>query len=350
MSKIIESAPASRTGALNLVCGSGGSRAILGCAGAILACHLSGIRKWNTIGGSSGGSIAAILFASGMHPAEVARHAIEIDFSDMLTRHSSYLGLLRALIMKYRYDHTRPIKGVFSSEKMQAFINERVPTWPENFWTIAVVANSRYLFTAGGVYKCEIDGTHKLIAQAPPDAGAVIAGSCAVPGFIDAVPYQDVHLHDGAIGFDGRCPVSVLKDHFAYPPSSIVACDVGEDGIKNAAVIRTLWKLACSGGKCGTFNGTDPDTSGGVILLPAGPVGFHSLKFSLSANDKWQGLLAGFTGAIDPLTRAGLLSGNNLYLASFIRDLYQDLRSTRSGRKELADKMRRLLTNEGMFC
>src|SRR5271155_1553133 len=121
MSDIINNAaPGATQQELNLVCGSGGSRAILGCAGAILACHLSGIKKWNTIGGSSGGAIAAVLLASGMHPVEVAHKAIEIDFADMLTRQTGILGVMYAFLMKYRYDKTRPIKGVFSTEKLQS--------------------------------------------------------------------------------------------------------------------------------------------------------------------------------------------------------------------------------------
>src|SRR5574341_26558 len=96
-------APLTHAHMANLVCGAGGSRAILGSAGAIIACHLAGIDKWRSIGGASGGSIPTVLLAGGVHPARVLRLTIETDFSSKLTRHASPIRILLTYFLKDNY-------------------------------------------------------------------------------------------------------------------------------------------------------------------------------------------------------------------------------------------------------
>src|SRR3990167_6337629 len=96
----------------HLVCGSGGSRAVLGSAGAILGCHLAGINNWRSIGGVSGVSLPTVMLAAGLPPTKIVRTAIEIDFSGLLTRHAGLLQVLLAYCRKDRNEKLLPRKGV----------------------------------------------------------------------------------------------------------------------------------------------------------------------------------------------------------------------------------------------
>jgi predicted acylesterase/phospholipase RssA len=331
----------------NLVCGSGGSRAILGGSGAILTCHLAGIRNWQTIGGASGGSIPTALLASGMSPAELVRCAIDIDFASLLTRKASWFRLMIALMLKYRYDETRPVKGVFGTRRMEDYINSRIPAWPKNFWTVAMDGKDRIIFTANGVFRRTPSNLVTQISTAPPSVGTAVCASCAVPGILDAVKYQDTHLFDGALGDDGRVPIDVLKQHYSADPSSIVACDVGEDSVKNSKLIRFLWKFWCRN-DC-QIEANDPDTSGGLILLQPTPVSFHALRFSLSPDMKWQAVMNGVVGAINPLCERGFLQGHALDIARNVEARYAELLQRRLKTGQLAVLSEQLLADNGLL-
>ncbi|HMP52714.1 MAG TPA: hypothetical protein PKD05_14265, partial [Candidatus Melainabacteria bacterium] len=54
----------------HLVLGAGGSKAILASTGAIAAFELCGWNDWETIGGVSGGSVPAALYAHGTRAKE----------------------------------------------------------------------------------------------------------------------------------------------------------------------------------------------------------------------------------------------------------------------------------------
>ena len=64
------------TPSLHLVCGSGGSRAILAGTGAILALNVAGHKKFHSVGGISGGSIPTALLALGMDSKELTRFCL----------------------------------------------------------------------------------------------------------------------------------------------------------------------------------------------------------------------------------------------------------------------------------
>ncbi|HEY9715443.1 MAG TPA: patatin-like phospholipase family protein, partial [Chroococcales cyanobacterium] len=151
----------------NLVCSSGGSRAILGSAGAIVAIDHAGIKDLDTIGGVSGGSVTTALFAGGYDAKTTLKLAIDIDFSSKLTRHGSILRVLVAYFMKGRFERTRPRKGVLSSEKLGTYIDSMVPVWPKGYWTMAVVGDNQMLFTEKGVFEITPDGQVTVISSKP---------------------------------------------------------------------------------------------------------------------------------------------------------------------------------------
>src|SRR6185295_6194499 len=108
----------------HLVGGGGGSRAILALSGLIFALYKAGFdfKKLKTIGGISGGAIPTLMLASGMSPGRIVMTAVDVDFASQLTRHSSYLVLIYSMIMKERYETTRPLAAVFSTEKVADYI------------------------------------------------------------------------------------------------------------------------------------------------------------------------------------------------------------------------------------
>jgi len=334
---------------LNLVCGSGGSRAILGSAGTILACHLAGIDKWNSIGGASGGSIPSVMLAGGQHPAKIVRFSIDIDFSSLLTRRASLAGLLVAYVMKGRYEKTRPLKGVLGSEKVGDFIESYVPEWPDNYWTVAVAGNEQILFTADGVFAYGDNGRGcmRVLSDQPAPVGLAIRASCAVPGIIDAVHYRDLWLFDGALSVDGRCPAGIVTRHFGQQPESIVACDVGEDGSKTTKRLEGIWKAVCGSG-C-ISQEPDPDLTQTILIAPHVNT-FRSLQFKLSADQKFEAVMAGLLTGVAVLEEAGLLTGERLKKAQCIVKGFEAIQGLDLGTEgELATKLQALLTGHDLY-
>src|SRR5439155_25853295 len=119
---------------------------------------------------------------AGLTPAELVRCAVGIDYTSLLIRRKSWVQLMVALLLKYRYERTRPLKGVFGTQRLEDFINSKVPVWPENFWTVAMDGNDLILFTAGGVFRRTAPGAITKIADTPPSVGTAVCASCAVPG------------------------------------------------------------------------------------------------------------------------------------------------------------------------
>ncbi len=116
---------------MHLVFGSGGTKAILAGAGAVLAIHTTGLKSWRSIGGASGGSIIAALFARDVSVKQVLHLACETDFSKLVTARTGLVGRLWAFLRKYRYEKVRPVKGVFSHESLRQLVDRYVPAWPE---------------------------------------------------------------------------------------------------------------------------------------------------------------------------------------------------------------------------
>jgi len=119
---------------MNLVCGAGGSRAILGSSGAILACHFAGISDWRTVGGASGGSIPTVLLAAGYTPKDIAHYCIDIDYSALLTRHGGIMKVVSAYFFKDTfYRLARPKHGLFGSEKIVSSSMRSCPNGRRSF-------------------------------------------------------------------------------------------------------------------------------------------------------------------------------------------------------------------------
>lgn len=345
-------APAAALQDHNLVGGAGGSRAILATSGAILACHQAGLANWNSLGGASGGSIPTVMLAAGVHPTNIVRMTIDLDFASKLTRHGSLVKVLLAYIMKDRYEKTRPRKGVLASDKLGEFIDSLAPTWPANYWTVAAVGKSQWLFKADGVYEYSEDSCRKISGPVP--VGLAIRASCAVPGIIDAVPFtldgKVLYLFDGALGIDGRCPVGIVRRTLKQPAERIIACDVGEEKKgKMDQRIRRLWKLVCGEG-CLPEPGSDtPRYSQGTVLIRPPATSVRSLQFTLTRDQKWEAVMSGFASAVAELETVGLLSGLRLDNAKEIGRSFQAILQEELPEGELAARTEKLLTGYALY-
>ena len=295
----------------HLVCGAGGSRAILANAGALAAFEIAGITEFETLGGISGGSIPPVLKAAGLSCAELLRFAIDVDFSSLVPRHATPISTIIAFLLKDRFEYTRPKKGVLSSDKLGAFIDKKVPVWPKNFWTMAVVAKTQILFTADGVYQYLSNGQKRVISDTPAPVGLAIRASCAVPGIIDSVPYKGRHLFDGALSWDGQCPVGIVTRHFGGQPQDIIACDVGSEKGRFEKFKEKLWMMLC-GGHCVEHRGPKSIIPKAVTMLKPNVWSVRSLQFHLTLDQKWQAVMSGFQEAVIELANAGLIEGERL--------------------------------------
>lgn len=293
----------------HLVCGAGGSRAILSGAGAVMACHIAGIEKWDTLGGISGGSIPTVAYAAGIDPADLMQLTVDVDFSSLVPRHATPLHTVLAFLLRDRFEYTRPKKGVLSSDNLGHFIEGIVKEWPKNFWTMAVVARTQILFTSDGVYQYLKNGDVRVLSDKPAPIGIAIRATCAVPGIIDAVPYLGRHLFDGALSWDGLCPVGILTRHFKAAPHEIIAHDVGDEQSKSAPFFRVFWSLLC-GGHCVDHTGPKTAIPEETLMMKPNVWSVRSLQFRLSLDQKWQAVMSGFQEAVIELSRAGLLTGD----------------------------------------
>lgn len=301
----------------HLICGAGGSRAILGSAGAIYACDMAGIKEWETLGGVSGGSIPTVLLAGGYTPAQLLKYAVELDFSSLVVRHATPLMTVVAFLLKDRFEYTRPRQGVLSSDKLGSFINEKVPVWPKNYWTMAVVGRTQIVFTADGVYQYLRNGHRRVLSNKPADLGIAVRATCAVPGIIDAVPWDGRYLFDGALSWDGQCPIDLVARHFGATHNEIIGCDVGEEPSRWEPLVKRFWALACGGhcispAKPADFKGT------GVLMMQPAVESVRSLQFTLTVEQKWLAVQSGFCEAVDELEAAGILTGDKLKDARLI--------------------------------
>jgi predicted acylesterase/phospholipase RssA len=297
--------------AINLVFGSGGSKAILAGVGAILAIKQANLNI-ATIGGVSGGSIPAYLFASGMAVRPMIHEVLTVDFMSMVRPKTGLLRRLWALLMKYRHEKLRTREGVYTWHDMKAHFDMLSnDQWPKGLYIIACCDLGQIIFDEKGVTKYKDAGGKEILDNEAESVGLAMAASCAVPGIIDLVPYNDEWLFDGALGSDGVCPVTPVTRHFGQSQSSVIAFDVGEDAIKSARWFRLWWQLSCGRGDdtCGPFDGSHPDESQGRIVITPPPIrGYHGLKFNLNRNQKWIAIITGFLATVDRLAKANMVS------------------------------------------
>lgn len=314
-------------GKRHLLCGSGGSRAILGSAGFILACEIAELTEWLTIGGISGGSIPTLLKAQGVPGKKLVRLGIGIDFTDLVTKHANPISILLAFLMKDRFEQTRPRQGVMNSEKLGEFVDSLGTVWPKNYWTMAVVGRTQIIFTADGVYQFAADGSHRQISDKPAPLGLAIRASCAVPGIIDAPYFLGKYLFDGALSWDGACPSGVLIRNFGATPESIVACDVSDPAENKTFWNRWklwFWRMLC-GKRCVVPVVRPTLGTERVLTIRPPQATFGALQFKLTEEQKWEAVHQGFVAAVRELEQAGLLTGAKLedahYLAADVERL-----------------------------
>ncbi len=293
----------------HVVFGAGGSKAILGAAGAIAAFELCGFNRFATIGGISGGAIPAALYAHGVDAHELLRLSLAADFSKFLINKAGLLRRIWALLSKYRYEMTKPRQGIYSGEPLKNFIDENVSTWSKRFWTLATSSSGHSIVLMH-------DGSHWNWTkhrrpegfEGPMSVGTAVLATCAIPGIIDPVLYSGWHLFDGAIGDAGSCPTEPVEKMFGASPDRIIAFDMGEDTIKSSRILRFLWHLNC-GGSCGSIEGPHPDESRGNIVIAPPPVkAFHGLSFNLSKLEKWMAITVSFSAAVRRLDKAKLIA------------------------------------------
>lgn len=307
-----------------LVCGSGGSRAILASGGAIYALHRASFNDWTSVGGISGGSIPTALLASGYHPSDLLKMAVDVDFSSLLTRRTNLALMFLAFLLKERLAQTRPRKAVLGSELLGEFIDERCPTWPANYWTMAVAGRTQVLFTADGVYQYLQDGTCRQLDDEPAPMGLAVRASCAVPGIIDPVKYKDIYLFDGALSWDGQCPIGLVLRHYKTHARDIIACDVGDRESTAGGFVNAFWRIFCGNSCVWPADEPHPDIfveQGSIVAYPA-VNSFGSLQFKLSEEQKWDAVRSGFAATITELWKARLIdNAKMLSLAALAKDV-----------------------------
>lgn len=342
----------------HLLISSGGSRAILAGAGVILVTSHAGITKFKSIGGISGGSLPTAFVSSGMDARTSVATALDVDFASLLTRRGSLLKILFASMMQRYYESSRPRFGVLSSEKLGVYIEEKAK-WNELYWTQSCEGETQIICTSTGVHLRKADGSYELLASEPMPLGAAIRGSCAVPGIIDAVPVdiagKRYWLHDGVLGPEGRTPVSVPEKFFGAKPEDIIVCDVGdvEETSRRSRIVRSWWQRLC-GKTCLPQHDPEPLSSkdGYIVIFPTVDQ-FGSLKFTLTRDEKWQGIMSGFVGGIEPLEKAGLLVGDKLVAARKIAEdfdkLVADCKKSKAKTGELSRLTEALLASHGLW-
>lgn len=319
-------------GELNVVFGSGGTKAVLAGAGSIIAFELAGLTNFATIGGASGGSIPAALLASGASASQILAHALKTDFTSLLTAKTGKVRQILALLMKYRYEQTRPPKGVFSSEKLGAFVSTLATSWPDKFWTTASAEQGFVLFTKLGAHRFGV-GTHPVqLTKEPVSVGMAIRASCAIPGVIDSVEYHGEPLFDGAFTEFGECPVDLPVEHFGVRKSDIFALDISEEIVKKNRWLRILFHIFC-GGRCVSIDAPHPEERDGLMLAQPIISGFHALEFTLSLDQKWHAVVEGFISTVDALARHNRLPAQNRDFVLSLKNLLAavDVRTVRTG-------------------
>ncbi len=310
---------------LHLVCGSGGTRAFLTGAGAILACDTAGVSKWESIGGVSGGSIISALYAGGMPAPKLVEQVIEFDFSTLFRKTNTLRNLIRShLPRRPKNLEKRPIReGIMSSVGLGDIIDEHVLTWPENFWTLAVTGKYHILFTSRGVFQIS-NGRSTRISDTPAPLGLAIRASCAVPGIMESIEYLGRHLFDGALSDYGDCPTGVVRRHFQAPPNKIVACDVSGGMTRQRRAFFALGRLI-SGRISQKLH---PNSRTNEIFIAPKVDGLGgSLEFTLTRDQKEAAVLSGFSAAVIELAKSGVLVGEKLALCKEAMKSYSTLHS-----------------------
>jgi predicted acylesterase/phospholipase RssA len=350
---------AAQTQGKHLVLSAGGSRAILGGAGAVLAIdqafgsmeeRLMAGTMWDSIGGVSGGSIPAAMYAGGYSASDTVRMALDIDFASRLTRHGSIIQILFAYFMQGRFERTRPRHGVFTSEPLGVEMDEKLPEWPDTFWTMAIVGQNQIIFDKNGVREITPDGRVKILSDKPAPMGIAIRATCAVPGIISAVPYKGRWLFDGALSPDGGCPVDVAIRHYGATHPTTIACEVGDDGGKWSKRAVRLWRYLCGHNCIPGWKEKELTKEHGMIVIEPEMKHFRSLQFNLTRDQKWMAVMTAYMATVEELKNAGLITGEKLAQMEEICAAYRDIEALGKHTEGLLTMLTEdLMSQHGLF-
>ncbi len=346
MTQSIRAPSEEKVAGFHVVFGSGGSKAILGGAGAIVAFEIAGLQDWLSIGGVSGGSLPAAFLASGKPCRQLLRTVLDTDFSALLKPKTGLIMRLLALLMKYRYEITRPERGVYSPAPLAEFVEQHIGPWPKRMWTAASGKCALYLFTDQGVFR-EHKGVTRKVSDVTPTTALAVSATCAVPGFIDGVRYKNVLLHDGALGPDGATPTAIPLRYFDATPGSIIAFDIPEDAIKSKRWLRLLWSLGCLGSCPSSFQGEHPIKEDGFLLIQPHITGFHGLQFDLSLEHKLNAVATAMTATFDALVENSLISDAHKTKCLEWRKKIDELRLL--GSAQFTIQFEQVLVNQGLL-
>lgn len=306
---------------VNLLIGTGGSRAILFGTGVVLALSQANFGKFRSIGGVSGGSMPASLIATNPDASALLKEVLKTDFDKLVTRRVSLLQFLAQVIRDRKPIDPPERVGALDATLMGQYFDTNVPDWPKLFWTMALSHQRPVIMTRNGVLHAQDDGVMASLSKNVVSMSAAIRATCAVPFLLDPVPWIDdageEHLLiDGGYSPEGRCPMSVPEKLFALEDSCLLVVNVGEDRSHLHQMLDKVFDTQWKDENVVTANLPDPAPANyeRIIVRPALPIS-GSFKFRLSQREKWQMILSGYMSAVEAFEKHGLLSGCALHRA-----------------------------------
>jgi hypothetical protein len=345
---------ANGSASFHVIYGAGGTKALVSGVGAVLAFWVAELYEWASYGGASGGTIPAILMASGRPPRDFLADVIEPEFDRVITARSGLIGQLLAIFRKYYYERNRPRYGVWGTAGFRKFVDDKVPEWPRRFWAVAACDHGQVLFTDHGTFKYPwaapdlLSDEGRKVADQPPKPGIALCASCAMPGILDSTEYNGEHLFDGALAGDGDTPIGVIPRHFGGSRADVIAIDVGDDSAKQNWFVRALFHLGC-GGYCGEIAGRHARQGDAGILIDVPVEHFHALQFSIPRGAKWRAIISGFCATAKALERTDLVDDETRKkLADMSADL-RALEAVKMSDREFACKVEHYLAGHGLY-
>ncbi len=364
---------------LHLAGSSGGARAILATCGLLLASEFAGI-KYKTKGGISGSAITLYFYAKTGSAVQCLNLALSMDFDSLLeTKRGNWLKVVLELAKKRHVKRAmeaarrllkmtpaadapskklRPVKGVYSTEKLGQFIRkmaanaEGVEEWPKNFWVSAVTEDAEVFFTGHGVFIVCPGGILRILDRKPAPVSLAILATCAIPGIMNSQKYKGLDLYDGFLGKGGRCPIEVPLRIYGAKHRDIVACDVGDDNNRTSRRLSRFWRWMC-GDQC--LPDLDADlpafvrNGDPVIHVDMDIDYFRTLDFDLTADQKWKAVMEAFGQSVAVFTREGLLKGDKLKTASsIVRKYTKEIFEKDLPEGELAKRTHALMSSHGL--
>lgn len=345
----------------HILSSGGGARAVLAGPGIIAVLEKVGLTDFATVGAVSGSTIPFALWKRGFNARQLIAMAIDIDFASKLHRTGSRSQLLFAYFMHRQYMRLRPTKGVIDATPLGEFLDglhpEGLPAgaateWPDNFWTMAVDGEMIIIFNNDGVWQIAPDGTRTELSTAPVALGLAVTSSCAIPGVVSSVQFNERFLFDGACSRAGYCPVEVLRSYFGAEPGNIIAIDVvGEETYLESYL--KFWEMVWSRMPYGGWYLPPPPcnvvTKDDVAVLIKPKLDLlHPLDFSPDTLVKVEAVMSGIMAAVEALAGAGIVSAERLGRLPELVAAYQSL--PRGGKRQTrAERILALLREHELY-